>query len=39
MLTPLGGIAEFERGLRRIRTSKGRARAVANGMRLGRHTK
>jgi DNA invertase Pin-like site-specific DNA recombinase len=32
----LGGLAEFERDLIRTRTSEGRARAVANGVRLGR---
>jgi DNA invertase Pin-like site-specific DNA recombinase len=36
MLTVLGGLAEFERELIRTRTSEGRARAVANGVRLGR---
>jgi hypothetical protein len=36
MLTVLGGLAEFERDLIRARTSEGRARAVANGARLGR---
>jgi DNA invertase Pin-like site-specific DNA recombinase len=36
MLTVLGGLAEFERDLIRTRTSEGRARAVANGVRLGR---
>src|ERR1700728_2191136 len=36
ILTVLGGLAEFERELIRTRTSKGRARAVANGVRLGR---
>ena len=36
MLTVLGGLAEFERELIRARTSEGRARAVANGVRLGR---
>lgn len=39
MLTVLGAIAEFERELIRIRTSEGRARAVANGVRLGRPPK
>lgn len=39
ILTLLGGIAEFERELIRIRTSEGRARAVANGGRLGRPPK
>jgi DNA invertase Pin-like site-specific DNA recombinase len=36
MLTMLGGLAEFERELIRARTGKGRERAVANGVRLGR---
>jgi DNA invertase Pin-like site-specific DNA recombinase len=36
MLTVFGGLAEFERELIRARTSEGRARAVANGVRLGR---
>jgi DNA invertase Pin-like site-specific DNA recombinase len=36
MLTVLGSIAEFERELIRIRTTEGRARAVAMGVRLGR---
>jgi Resolvase, N terminal domain len=36
MLTVLGGLAEFERELIRARTSEGRARAVANGVKLGR---
>ena len=31
MLTVLGGLAEFERELIRIRTGEGRARAKANG--------
>lgn len=39
MVTLLGGIAEFERELIRIRTSEGRARAVAMGVRLGRPPK
>src|SRR6204780_4197096 len=39
MLTVLGGLAEFERELIRARTSEGRARAVANGVRLGRKPK
>jgi DNA invertase Pin-like site-specific DNA recombinase len=39
MLTLLGGIAEFERELIRIRTAEGRARAVAAGVRLGRPVK
>ena len=36
MLTVLGRLAEFERDLIRARTSEGRARAVANGVKLGR---
>jgi DNA invertase Pin-like site-specific DNA recombinase len=36
MLTVLGGLAEFERDLIRARTREGRARAVANGVKLGR---
>jgi DNA invertase Pin-like site-specific DNA recombinase len=36
MLTVLGGLAEFERDLILARTSEGRARAVANGVKLGR---
>jgi DNA invertase Pin-like site-specific DNA recombinase len=36
MLTVLGELAEFERELIRARTGEGRARAVANGVRLGR---
>ena len=36
MLTVLGGLAEFERELIRARTSEGRARAIANGVRLDR---
>jgi len=36
MLTVLGGLAEFERELIRARTSEGRARAKARGVRLGR---
>jgi DNA invertase Pin-like site-specific DNA recombinase len=39
MLTVLGGLAEFERELIRSRTSEGRARAVARGVRLGRKPK
>jgi DNA invertase Pin-like site-specific DNA recombinase len=35
MLTVLGGLAEFERELIRARTSEGRARAVARGVKLG----
>lgn len=36
MLTILGGLAEFERELILARTSDGRARAKANGVRFGR---
>jgi DNA invertase Pin-like site-specific DNA recombinase len=36
MLTVLGGLAEFERDLIRTRTGEGRARAVANAVKLGR---
>jgi DNA invertase Pin-like site-specific DNA recombinase len=39
MLTVLGGPAEFERELIRTRTGEGRARAVANGVKLGRKPK
>src|ERR1700689_1922284 len=39
MLTVLGGLAEFERDLIRARTSEGRARAVANGVNMGRRPK
>jgi DNA invertase Pin-like site-specific DNA recombinase len=39
MLTVLGGLAEFERELIRIRTGDGRARAKANGQSLGRKPK
>jgi DNA invertase Pin-like site-specific DNA recombinase len=35
MLTVLGGLAEFERELIRTRTSEGRARAKARGVKLG----
>lgn len=35
MLTVLGGLAEFERELLLARTSEGRARAVARGVKLG----
>jgi len=36
MLTVLGGLAEFERELIRARTSEGRKRAKANGVKFGR---
>ena len=36
ILTVLGGLAEFERELIRARTGEGRARAKANGVKLGR---
>jgi DNA invertase Pin-like site-specific DNA recombinase len=39
MLTVLGGLAEFERDLIRTRTSEGRARAKARGVKLGRKPK
>jgi DNA invertase Pin-like site-specific DNA recombinase len=39
MLTVLGGLAEFERELIRERTSEGRERAKARGVRLGRPPK
>jgi DNA invertase Pin-like site-specific DNA recombinase len=39
MLTVLGGLAEFERELIRARTSEGRDRARARGVRLGRKPK
>src|SRR6185437_3755422 len=39
MLTVLGGLAEFERELIRARTSEGRERAKARGVRLGRRPK
>jgi DNA invertase Pin-like site-specific DNA recombinase len=35
----VGGLAEFERELIRTRTGEGRARAVANGVKLGRKPK
>ena len=35
MLTVLGGLAEFERDLIRSRTSEGRARAKARGVKIG----
>src|SRR5215211_7905627 len=39
MLTVLGGLAEFERDLIRVRTGEGRERAKARGVRLGRRPK
>lgn len=39
MLTVLGGLAEFERDLIRARTSEGRERAKARGVKLGRKSK
>jgi DNA invertase Pin-like site-specific DNA recombinase len=39
MLTVLGGLAEFERELIRSRTSEGRERAKARGVKLGRRSK
>lgn len=39
MLTVLGGLAEFERELIRVRTSEGRARARTRGVRMGRKPK
>jgi DNA invertase Pin-like site-specific DNA recombinase len=39
MLTVLGGLAEFERDLRRARTGEGQRRAKARGVRLGRKPK
>src|SRR6476659_4287588 len=39
MLTVLGGLAEFERELIRIRTGEGRKRAQARGARFGRPPK
>jgi DNA invertase Pin-like site-specific DNA recombinase len=38
LLTVLGGLAEFERELIRARTSEGRRRAVAAGVKLGRRS-
>jgi DNA invertase Pin-like site-specific DNA recombinase len=38
MLTILGGLAEFERELIKIRTSEGRMRAKARGVHMGRHS-
>jgi DNA invertase Pin-like site-specific DNA recombinase len=39
MLTVLGGLAEFERDLVRARTSEGRERAKARGVKMGRRPK
>jgi DNA invertase Pin-like site-specific DNA recombinase len=39
MVTVLGGIAEFERSLILARTSEGRNRAMARGVRFGRKPK
>jgi DNA invertase Pin-like site-specific DNA recombinase len=39
MLTVLGGLAEFERHLILIRTAEGRSRAMARGVKFGRHRK
>ena len=39
MMTVLGGLAEFERELIRARTSAGRERAKAKGIRFGRKPK
>jgi DNA invertase Pin-like site-specific DNA recombinase len=39
MLTILGGLAEFERDLIHARTSEGRERAKANGVKMGRKPK
>jgi DNA invertase Pin-like site-specific DNA recombinase len=39
LLTVLGGLAEFERSLIRIRTGEGRARAIRDGVRFGRKPK
>jgi DNA invertase Pin-like site-specific DNA recombinase len=39
VLTVLGGLAEFERDLIRTRTSEGRDRAKARGIKLGRKPK
>ena len=39
MLTVLGGLAEFEKELIRARTSEGRERAKARGVKLGRKPK
>ena len=39
MLTVLGGLAEFERDLIRVRTCEGRERAKARGVKMGRKPK
>jgi DNA invertase Pin-like site-specific DNA recombinase len=39
MLTVLGGLAEFERSLILARTSEGRTRAMARGIKFGRQPK
>jgi DNA invertase Pin-like site-specific DNA recombinase len=39
MLTVLGGLAEFERELIRVRTGEGRVRAKARGVKMGRPPK
>jgi DNA invertase Pin-like site-specific DNA recombinase len=39
MLTVLGGLAEFERALIRVRTGEGRERAKARGVKMGRQPK
>jgi DNA invertase Pin-like site-specific DNA recombinase len=39
MLTVLGGLAEFERDLIRVRTGEGRERARARGVKMGRKPK
>jgi DNA invertase Pin-like site-specific DNA recombinase len=39
MLTVLGGLAEFERSLIKVRTGEGRKRAMAEGVRFGRKPK
>ncbi len=39
MLTVLGGLAEFERGLIRAWTGEGRSRAQARGVKMGRPPK
>jgi DNA invertase Pin-like site-specific DNA recombinase len=39
ILTVLGGLAEFEKELIRARTSEGRERAKARGVKLGRKSK